>query len=603
MGNEASTATTTTTTTTPEIPTNPDDTHQWAPSTGYGAVLDNDPYDQHLIQTLITRLGLQPQVEQLSELHLPPGAPTRQQAAENRDIALDFWTVTSAGVLEDGNTSTLGAVKPQSIARLVESLQSFVVASDEQAQISRTIAQRLIVTHKLNDAVRVERELASRNQESSQFQQAVEGKEVDYEPSTELGMFFLSSLLACTKSGSNIEQGQLKVLLDAIQELFDPSDPSFFREWSPPPALPPHLPVNTIASTTRSETGTARGTERASPVYQDVGTAWVSCASDRSDNAVTWGVCFDVTTPVPISTVCVKCLNTLHPTLNKYDEIESKNIDQPLEMHLCLGTSNNNIIKLDVSPTVNRTHAGMSIGFVEYVFQLDGRSASQMRLELIMQDNKQVALSSVQVSSCSNASELPVPRDRRKTIEDLNTWIHSIVHAVRKTVPNDNEGEGEGEGEGQDPTKWAKKRTARSSPGSTSGSIDNGPALHVVDALRCQAAVAIRSGALGSLLCLCECLLEADEIENDSKQRSYAGNDVPPPFEMSTFMDVKAPFCYWLIERLSIASISQMNSHRTRLEEILQHHTQEESKGRSSMLTVFDESCISFGLNNLRKKD
>jgi len=322
--------------------TDPEDTNTWAPSTEYGAVLDSAGlYDEELVQTLVARLDLLSQVDQLSELHLPPGAPTRQQAEENRDIALDFWTVTSAGVLEDGNTSTLGAVKPQSIARLVESLQSFVVASDEQTKISRTIAKRLLVTHKLNDAVRVERKLASKKEQNTQQnaqRQAVKGQEVEYQPSTELGMFFLSSLLACTKNGSNIQSGELNGLLDAIEELFDPSEKCFFDEWSPPPSLPPNLPVNVVASTTRSVTGTARGTERSSPVFQDIGTAWVSSVTERTNNnKVTWEVSFDVDTPVPVSIVRVRCLNTSHPTLLKYDEVNSQKIDQPLVIHLCLG--------------------------------------------------------------------------------------------------------------------------------------------------------------------------------------------------------------------------------------------------------------------------
>ena len=307
------------------------DTRGWAPTVDYGAVLDSaGVYDDKIVKELLTKLNLLSQVEQLSTLHLPSGAPTKQQAAEYRDTARDFWTVTSAGVLEDGNTSTLGAVKPQSIARLVESLQSFVVASEGQKIMSKKIAGRMIVTHKLNDAIRAEREMVQQasttDLEGSKIKLA-KGKEVEYQASLELGMFFLSSLLSCTKNGNNILAEELEDLLLSLNELFDPSDPTFFSEWSPSPALPPTLPVHLIALSARSNTGTARGTERGSPAFLDSGTAWVSLVSDRPSASVpTWEVCFDVHAPVNVSRVVVHCLDQYHPTLNKYEDVKANNV-------------------------------------------------------------------------------------------------------------------------------------------------------------------------------------------------------------------------------------------------------------------------------------
>ena len=121
----------------------------WQENTAYGAKLDAQLYNDDYVKTLLTELNLTAMVDQLAASDQL--APTTQQAANYRNIAMDFWRVTSAGVLEDGNTSTLGAVKPQSIARLVETLQSFVVASDEQAKMSRHRAERLIVTHKVHE--------------------------------------------------------------------------------------------------------------------------------------------------------------------------------------------------------------------------------------------------------------------------------------------------------------------------------------------------------------------------------------------------------------------------------------------------------------------
>lgn len=235
---------------------------------------------------------------------------------------------------------------------------------------------------------------------------------------------------------------------------------------------------------------------------------------------------------------------------------------------------------------ISATKIRLSHGVVEYVFDLPdgGRTASQMRLELYMKDQKQVALSSVEVCSCSNDSVLPVPRDRRKTIQDLNTWLHSIVHAKRQhEIATQNQNM---DVRPSSDNSWAESRGSTGSTPTKSNSNSNITDLHIIAALRCQTAITVRSGSLGSLLCLCECLLEADAMK----------------INMEQFMDVKAPFCYWLVERLSSSSTAQMKAHRDRLVSVHKHYLSQEKKGLSSSLTAFDESCIKFGLNQIRKK-
>ena len=518
---------------------NPDNTITWAATVGYGSILDTGLYNDEIIQALITKLNLATQVNQLSTFHLPSGAPTSQQATEYRNLAKDFWTVTSVGVLEDGNTSTLGAIKPQSIARLVESLQSFVVASKEQTQLSHKIAQRLMVTHKLNDAVRLERELANNQHSQENKRQAAEGDEVGYEPSTELGMFFLSSLLACTKKASNIQPDELESLLDSLQTLFDPSESSFFQEWSPPPSLPRELPINSIASTARSETGTARGTERGSPVFQDDGTAWISRASERLDQKITWEVSFDIDAPIAVSSVRVRCLNPKHVTISKYEDVDKNNVMQPKDFKLCLGTCDENMIRVETTCVVLKSDS-----YNEYVFRLPngGRTASQLCLEMFMENQKQVAVSFVMVKASSEGTPLPVPRDRRKTIEDLNTWIHSIVQAASETETNHH--------------------------------ISN---THVIQALKCQAAITIRSGSLGSLLCLCECLLKADQQMQGTELK-----------QLTETIDL-------LVERVSTAAVQQLDTRRAILKSSLKYHSSQEKRGTPSILTPFDAQCVRIG--------
>lgn len=235
---------------------------------------------------------------------------------------------------------------------------------------------------------------------------------------------------------------------------------------------------------------------------------------------------------------------------------------------------------------ISATKIRLSHGVVEYVFDLPdgGRTASQMRLELYMKDQKQVALSSVEVCSCSNDSVLPVPRDRRKTIQDLNTWLYSIVHAKRQhEIATQNQNM---DVRPSSDNSWAESRGSTGSTPTKSNSNSNITDLHIIAALRCQTAITVRSGSLGSLLCLCECLLEADAMK----------------INMEQFMDVKAPFCYWLVERLSSSSTAQMKAHRGRLVSVHKHYLSQEKKGLSSSLTAFDESCIKFGLNQIRKK-
>ena len=167
---------------------------------------------------------------------------------------------------------------------------------------------------------------------------------------------------------------------------------------------------------------------------------------------------------------------------------------------------------------ISATKIQLSHGVVEYVFDLPdgGRTASQMRLELYMKDQKQVALSSVEVCSCSNDSVLPVPRDRRKTIQDLNTWLHSIVHAKRQhEIATQNQNMDVRPSSGNN---WAESRGSTGSTPTKSNSNSNITDLHIIAALRCQTAITVRSGSLGSLLCLCECLLEADAMEINMEQ-------------------------------------------------------------------------------------
>ena len=97
---------------------------------------------------------------QLMELQVPPGLTTADEAVDMRKEAADFWKVTGTGLLEDGNTNTLGAKKPQTLARLVQQLHSFTVRTPEQMKSLHRYAQRLVVAHRMNEAVRIEQDIS-----------------------------------------------------------------------------------------------------------------------------------------------------------------------------------------------------------------------------------------------------------------------------------------------------------------------------------------------------------------------------------------------------------------------------------------------------------
>ena len=49
-------------------------------------------------------------------MQVPPGLTTADEAVDIWKEAADFWKVTGTGLLEDGNTNTLGAKKLQTLA-------------------------------------------------------------------------------------------------------------------------------------------------------------------------------------------------------------------------------------------------------------------------------------------------------------------------------------------------------------------------------------------------------------------------------------------------------------------------------------------------------
>ena len=134
---------------------------QWAEGLGFGAVLDSAVYDGRALTDLTEREGLASQVAQLMELQVPPGLTTADEAVDMRKEAADFWKVTGTGLLEDGNTNTLGAKKPQTLARLVQQLHSFTLRTPEQMKSLHRYAQRLVVAHRMNEAVRIEQDFSA----------------------------------------------------------------------------------------------------------------------------------------------------------------------------------------------------------------------------------------------------------------------------------------------------------------------------------------------------------------------------------------------------------------------------------------------------------
>ena len=128
-------------------------------------------------------------------------------------------------------------------------------------------------------------------------------------------------------------------------------------------------------------------------------------------------------------------------------------------------------------------------------FRLEGgRTASMLelalfpgtRMERMARDGNQgncprghIAICYVSVKCKSDSMQLPVPRDRRKTICDLNEWMHSIA--------------------------------------------DSGQPLLVKAALRCQFFAVESSGCLSSALCLVQSLIENESTDTTIVRDASAG--------------------------------------------------------------------------------
>jgi len=224
------------------------------------------------------------------------------------------------------------------------------------------------------------------------------------------------------------------------------------------------------------------------------------------------------------------------------------------------------MVRVEGSCTVralgNDVH-GVNTHTIEYVFNLssEGRTASQLRLELSMESNeKQVAVSSVLVEASSEgATKVPIERDRRKTVEDLNKWIQSIVVAGR--IPFD-----------------------VVLPGSSNSQVRQ---EHVLNAVRCQAAVTIRSCSLGSLLCLCECLMTMDDFISTKDFQSFMSS---------------APTKKWvqhLSQGLCKTATRQQASQKDVLKRASKYHAGLMKRGVPSKLTPFESECITVGLRSI----
>lgn len=212
-------------------------------------------------------------------------------------------------------------------------------------------------------------------------------------------------------------------------------------------------------------------------------------------------------------------------------------------------------------PSSSDVH-GVNTHIIEHVFNLssEGRTASQLRLELSMESNeKQVAVSSVLVeASTEGATKVPIKRDRRKTVEDLNKWIQSIVVAGK--IPFD------------------------ALPGSSNSQVRQ---EHVLNAVRCQAAVTIRSCSLGSLLCLCECLMTMDDFISTKEFQSFMRS---------------APTKKWvqhLSQGLCKTATRQQASQKDVLKGASKYHAGLMKRGVPSKLTPFESECITVGLRSI----
>jgi hypothetical protein len=579
---------------------------EWAEALGFGAALDSRLYDRGALAAMAEREGLDAQVAKLTELQMPPGLTTMDKAADLRKEVADFWTVTSAGLLEDGNTNTLGAKKPLTLARLVEQLQSFVVLVPEQRDSLHRLAQRLIVTHKMNDAVRIEQEFsavkkkireqsahaaaAAKSTTSTAASALVQAafaddisdggdgmrhsaatREVQYDPSVELSMFFLSSMLACTKAGQNIKPQKLQPLLEHLEQILAAS--SFFGEWSPPPSMPPHLDVNLVGATARSPTGTSRGTERVSPIHKDVRSAWISTPPrlvDDPECAVLWSVAFDVPAPVAVCEVSVTFLCAGHATLDQYSEIQSSDVVFPLRAELRLGVSDVTFLCAGhatlaacswSAPEGQESQAVMQAKnyskMLTVTFTIEGgRTASMLELALFPGTRMQriahaaakgtcprgrIAVCDVSVKCKSDSTRLPVPRDRRKTIGDLNAWIQSVV-ASDDLLPS----------------------TA---------------------ALRCQFLTVESSGCLSSVLCLVQCLIADDSLDGLLASGMLADAE-----------GVLGPLCHGLVASGKYVQSGTATAElKSALEEYKYHSAKKEG---GSDVSPFVAKCIQMALGH-----
>ena len=528
---------------------------EWAASLEFGAALREALLDQEKLQNIARQEGLQGQVSHLTDLLLQHTLIKGDEVLELRKGVSDFWNATGAGLLEDGDTNTLGAAKPQTLARLLDQLRSFIVQTPNHGLSVRNTIQRLIIAHKLNDAVRIERELSNLNEAKERqlkdtkrdiaeawplrTEKEIDGiskfsdggrdggetKEahisfpssssssssrshstndegqglgflskkatrVPYDPSLELSMFFLSSMLACTCGGQNIKAAQMSKLLQRVNQILA-SCSSFFTEWSPPPLMPHKLDVNLLASSARTPTGTSRGTERASPINNILESVWISTPPHLVDDpscCALWRVSFDVPAPVAVSEVSVSFFCAGHTSLDEYSEVSSSDVVFPLHAELRLGVREDALAPVcrwstdDIAHKTALEQAEKSTKVLTVMFTIkDGRTASIMELALfpgsllqrmsrsqgkgVRCPSGRIAVCHVRVKCLSAGSRLPVPRDRRKTIGDLNNWIYSLA-------------------------------TFGTPDRSTVGSI-----------IESQCSLANSSGCLSSILCLVQCLV------------------------------------------------------------------------------------------------